>query len=212
MSRTIKISVIAVAAGLAAGVATYQLRQSSVVTFKATDITGAPWAQNFELPDHNGQIRRLGDFRGKVVLMFFGYTHCPDECPTALVELSKVVKQLGPDGKDVQVIFITTDPARDTPERLKSYVATFDPSFLALRGTPEQLAAVAKEFKVFFDAPAAQDHGAHEPGIPAGYMVNHSTGVLALDREGRPRLFIGEDGRSVDAVVHDVRLLLRRDS
>ena len=118
--------------------------------FKSIDITGANYASSLALPDQNGTPRTLADFKGKVTVVFFGYTQCPDVCPTTMAELAQVKKSLGADGDRVQGVFVTVDPERDTPEVLKAYMASFDPSFVALRGTPEQTAAVAKEFKVFY--------------------------------------------------------------
>ena len=213
MSRASKLSVIALAlvTGLVAGVAAYKFQRPPEDTFRGTDITGVQWARDFELTDHTGRVRRMADFRGKVVIVFFGYTNCPDACPTALAELAQVVKQLGSEGGRVQVLFITTDPARDTEQRLATYVTAFDPSFLGLRGNAEQTARVAKDFKVYFRsaAPKPDGHASHTDHGNTGYMVDHSTGILAFDREGRPRLYIGANGRSVDAMVHDIRLLLR---
>jgi len=119
-------------------------------SFHGVDITGAEYARDLELTDHNGQQRSLKDFRGKVVVVFFGYTQCPDVCPTSLQELAEAKRLLGPDGERLQGIFVTIDPERDTPGLLKAYMANFDPNFIALRGTPEQTAAVAKEFKVYY--------------------------------------------------------------
>ncbi|MEO7151594.1 MAG: SCO family protein, partial [Burkholderiaceae bacterium] len=120
-----------------------RLSPTNVRSFNGVDITGAEYAQKFELPDQNGTLRTLADFKGKVTVVFFGYTHCPDVCPTTMAELAQVKKQLGPDGAAVQGIFITVDPQRDTPALLKGYVESFDPSFVALRGTPEQTTATA---------------------------------------------------------------------
>lgn len=212
MSRAKKllILVLALALGLATSIAFYVTRQSPKEAFIATDITGVPWARDFELVDHNGERRTLADFRGKVVLLFFGFTNCPDACPTGLAEMSQVVERLGPEGKQVQGLFITTDPARDTAQRLATYVTAFHPSFLGLRGTPEETAEVAKAFKVYFrsNAPAADEHAGHGKES-SNYMVDHSTGILAFDRAGRARLYVGSHDRSVDAMVHDVALLLK---
>jgi len=178
--------------------------------FNATDITGAGWGRGFELTDHTGRPRTLADFKGKVVLAFFGFTNCPDACPTALAEMAQVVKQLGPNGNRVQGLFVTVDPERDTPERLASYVPAFHPSFLGLRGSPEEIAGVAKEFKIYYRANRAgaepdSGHGAQH----GSYMVDHSTGIFIFDTEGRVRLYVRANDRSVSAMVHDVKLLLK---
>lgn len=212
MPRAIKLLfvVLALALGLVASILVYNMRSMPTDAFRATDITGVQWAREFDLVDHNGQRRTLADFRGKVVLLFLGYTNCPDACPTALAEMAEVVERLGPDGKRVQGLFITTDPARDTAQRLATYVPAFHPSFLGLRGTPDEIQRIAKDFKVYFraDVPAADAHAGHG-NEPANYMVDHSTGILVFDRDGRARLYVGAQGRSVDAMVHDVKLLLK---
>lgn len=179
--------------------------------FEATEITGVPWGDSLELTDHNGRRRTLVDLRGKVVMLFFGYTNCPDACPLALAEMAQVVTQLGPDGKWVQGLFVTVDPERDTQERLASYVPAFHPSFLGLRGSLEETRQAADTFKIFFraDSPQGNAHSGH--GADRGdYMVGHSTGIFILDMEGRPRLYVGASNRSVDSMVRDVRRLLGR--
>ena len=118
--------------------------------FKSIDLTGADYAKDFALPDQNGQVRSLKDFAGKVVVVFFGFTQCPDVCPASMAELAQIKQSLGADGDKLQAVFVTIDPERDTPEILKSYMASFDPAFVALRGTLEQTQATAKEFKVYF--------------------------------------------------------------
>jgi protein SCO1/2 len=149
--------------------------------FNGVDLTGASYAQHLALTDQNGQPRTLGDFKGKVTVVFFGYTQCPDVCPATMAELAEVKRSLGADGSRVQGVFVTVDPERDTPELLKSYMAGFDPSFVALRGTPEQTQAVAKEFKVFY---------AKVPGKePGSYSMDHSAGSYVFDANGRIRLF-----------------------
>jgi protein SCO1/2 len=149
--------------------------------FNGVDLTGASYAQQLALTDQNGQPRTLGDFKGKVTVVFFGYTQCPDVCPATMAELAEVKRSLGADGQRVQGVFVTVDPERDTPALLKSYMAGFDPSFVALRGTPEQTQAVAKEFKVFY---------AKVPGKePGSYTMDHSAGSYVFDTNGRIRLF-----------------------
>jgi len=167
--------------------------------FKAIDITGAEYASDFDLPDANGQRRTLADFKGRVVVVFFGFTHCPDVCPTTLIELAEVKKALGPDGERVQGIFITVDPERDTPELLRPYVNNFDPSFVALRGTPEETAAIAKKFKVFF---------AKVPGKTEGsYTIDHTAASFVFDAKGKIRLYT-RYGSGAEALKSDLRLLL----
>lgn len=178
-------------------------------SFQGTDISAVQWGRGFDLTDHTGRRRTLADFKGKVVLLFFGFTNCPDACPTALAEMAQVVKQVGADR--VQGLFVTVDPERDTLEKLAGYVPAFHPSFLGLRGSPEQTAQVAKEFKIYFQAQKA-DKGSHA-GHGAGqgsYMVDHSTGIYVFDTQGRARLYIRANDRSVGAMVHDVKLLLRQ--
>jgi protein SCO1/2 len=179
--------------------------------FNATDITGVQWARGFELNDHTGQHRTFADFKGQVVLVFFGFTNCPDACPLALAEMAQVVRQLGPDAHRVQGLFITVDPKRDTSERLASYVPAFHPSFLGLRGSAEETARVANEFKIYYQArqPDKSGHSGHGEG-EGSYMVDHSTGIYIFDKEGRARLYVRASDRSVNAMVHDVKLLLGR--
>ncbi|MEO8154341.1 MAG: SCO family protein [Rhizobacter sp.] len=167
--------------------------------FKAVDITGAEYGSGLSLPDQNGQVRTLADFRGKTTVVFFGYTQCPDVCPTTMAELAQVKKALGKDGERVQGVFITIDPERDTPELLKAYMGSFDPSFIALRGTPEQTAATAKDFKVFY---------AKVPGKSEGsYSMDHTAGSYIFDATGKLRLFTRYGG-GADALASDLKLLL----
>jgi len=168
--------------------------------FNAIDLTGASYAQGFVLPDFDGKPRTLADFAGKVTLVFFGYTQCPDVCPTTMAELAQVKKALGADGERVQGVFVSIDPARDTPEILKAYMASFDPTFVALRGTAEQTAAAAKEFKVFY---------AKVPGkTPGSYTMDHTAGSYLFDPQGRLRLFV-RFGTPTDAVTADLKQLLK---
>ncbi|MGQ0749144.1 MAG: SCO family protein [Betaproteobacteria bacterium] len=176
--------------------------------FSGTDITGVPWGGGFKLTDHNGQTRSLADFKGKVTLLFFGYTNCPGPCPTALAEMAQLIKELGTDGAGVQVLFVTVDPERDTPQRLATYLQSFHPSFLGLTGPKEELEKAAKEFKIHYQAQKQQQDGHSGHGAHGGYMVDHSTGIYMLDRSGRARLYFSANGRSVAAMVHDVKLLL----
>lgn len=196
-------------ASVAGTIAACSPGSESVPRFKGTDITAVEWGRGFDLADHNGRRRTLGDFRGKVVLAFFGYTNCPDACPLALAEMAQLVKQLGPDGNRVQGLFVTVDPERDTPERLKSYVPAFHPSFLGLRGSAVETAQLASEFKIWFRKAGDKsgDHATHG-GEHGKYMVDHSTAIFMFDTEGRIRLLHSANGRSVAALVHDVKLLL----
>lgn len=168
--------------------------------FRAIDITGAEYARDFQLTDHNGQPRSIKDFAGKVVVVFFGFTQCPDVCPTALAELAEVKRTLGKDGDLLQGIFVTVDPERDTPEVLKGYMANFDPGFLALRGTPEQLAAMAKDFKVYYKKVDGK--------TPTSYTMDHSAGSFVYDTQGRIRLYT-RYGSGAQALADDIRLLLK---
>jgi protein SCO1/2 len=167
--------------------------------FKAIDITGADYGNKLSLPDQDGQLRTLADFKGKVTVIFFGFTQCPDVCPTTMAELAQVKKALGKDGERVQGVFITIDPERDTPELLKAYMAGFDPSFIALRGTPEQTAATAKDFKVFY---------AKVPGKSEGsYTMDHTAGSYIFDSTGKLRLFT-RYGSGAEALTADLKTLL----
>jgi protein SCO1/2 len=169
--------------------------------FAGVDITGADYAQGFSLTDHNGQLRSLKDFAGKVVVVFFGYTQCPDVCPTSMVELAQVRKALGADGNRLQGVFISVDPERDTPEVLKAYMTNFDPGFIALRPTPEQLVATARDFKVYYKKV--------EGKTPGSYSMDHSAGSYVFDTQGRVRLYT-RYGSGVPALVSDVGLLLKQ--
>jgi protein SCO1/2 len=169
--------------------------------FRATDITGAEFGRGFALSDHTGKPRELADFRGRVVVMFFGFTHCPDVCPTTLAELAAAVKQLGPDGDKVQVLLVTVDPERDTPQVLSQYVTAFNPRFLALRGTAEETERVAKEFKIIYQKVA----GAR----PDSYSMDHSAGTYIFDTRGRLRLYVSY-GQGPEVFAHDIALLLKQ--
>jgi len=164
------------------------------------DVTGAEYARDFALPDADGQMRSMKDFAGKVVVVFFGYTQCPDVCPTTLQELAEVKKALGADGDKLQAIFITVDPERDTAEMLKAYMGNFDPSFVALRGDAAQTAAVAKEFKIYFKKAEGQ--------TPTSYTMDHSAGSYIFDPAGRLRVY-SRYGSGAEAVAADVRSLLK---
>lgn len=172
---------------------------SSPPAFKNTDLTGLDYAKGFNLTDHTGKARTLADFRGKLVVLFFGYTQCPDVCPTTMAEMAAVMKELGPSSNDVQVLFVTLDPERDTQEVLAHYVPAFDKRFIGLRGTPEQTAQTAKEFKVFVAKVAGS--------TPDNYTVDHTAGSYVFDKDGRIRLFVRHGGGPAP-IVHDLRQLL----
>ena len=169
--------------------------------FKAIDVSGADYAKDFHLADLNGQPRSLQNFRGKLVVLFFGYTQCPDACPTTLTELTEVKKLLGADADKLQVLFVTVDPERDTPQVLKNYMANFDPSFIALRGTPEQLAGVAKDFKVYYKKV--------DGDTPTSYSMDHSAASYVYDTQGRLRLYT-RYGTCPQALASDLQLLLKQ--
>lgn len=168
--------------------------------FSSIDVTGADYAKGFELTDHNGQVRTLKDFAGKVVVLFFGYTQCPDVCPTTMTELAEVKKALGKDGERLQGIFITVDPERDTPELLKAYMSNFDPSFVALRTSPDKLTALAKDYKIYFKKV--------EGKTPTSYSMDHSAGSYVYDTQGRLRLFT-RYGSGPKPLTEDIRQLLK---
>jgi protein SCO1/2 len=173
---------------------------SAAPQFHATDITGADFGRRLALPDLDGRMRTLDDFRGKVTVLFFGYTQCPDVCPTTMAELAEVKKSLGPEGDQVQGVFVTIDPERDTPEVLRNYVASFDPGFVALRGNAEQTAAAAKEFKVFY---------AKVPGkSPRSYTMDHTAASYVFDKSGRLRLFV-RYGSGSPALAADLQALIK---
>lgn len=169
-------------------------------TFQGVDITGADYARQLALPDTDGRLRTLGDFKGKVTVVFFGYTQCPDVCPTTLAELAEVKRALGADGQRLQGVFVTLDPERDTPQVLKAYLQHFDPGFVALRGTPEQTAATAKEFKIFFTKVPGKAEGS--------YTLDHTAGAFIFDPEGRVRLFT-RYGAGAKAMAGDIQQLLK---
>jgi protein SCO1 len=170
------------------------------VQFKGVDITGADYAQNFSLPDQFGNTRTIADFKGKVVVLFFGFAQCPDVCPTTMAELAEVKKSLGKDADKLQAVFVTVDPERDTPQVLKAYMENFDPSFIALRGTLEQTAALAKHFKTYYKKVDGK--------TPGSYTMDHSAGSYVFDPQGRVRLYT-RYGSGAAAVADDVKLLLK---
>ena len=169
------------------------------LSFKAVDITGAAYARQFSLPDAAGTVRTLADYKGKVVVVFFGFTQCPDVCPTTMAELAEVKRLLGEAGRDVVGVFVTVDPERDQPALLKAYMANFGPDMVGLRGTPEQVREVAKEFKVFYNkVPGKTD---------TSYTIDHTAGSYVFDRQGRVRLFT-RYGTGAQNLADDLKKLL----
>jgi protein SCO1 len=168
--------------------------------FRSTDITGAEFGRELALNGHDGKPRTLADFRGKAVLVFFGYTHCPDVCPTTLADAAQALKALGKDADRVQVLFVTVDPERDTPEVLSKYVPAFDARFLGLHGDAAAIQKAAKEFKIFYEK---------RPGkAPGEYTMDHSGQSYVFDTQGRIRLLLRHDRLSQD-LAEDLRTLLR---
>jgi len=167
--------------------------------FNSVDITGANYARDFSLTDHTGAPRSLADYRGKLVAIFFGFTQCPDVCPTTMSDMALVSKQLGKDADQLQVLFITVDPERDTRAVLERYVPAFDPRFVALYGSAEQTASTAKEFKVFYQKVAGK--------TASSYSIDHTAGTYVFDRSGKVRLFV-RHGENVESIVADVKRLL----
>jgi protein SCO1 len=200
MNRCRRVVISLLAAAALAGCDKLGLPGPSKATFNGVDITGAEYGRQLALPDAEGRPRALADFKGKVSVVFFGYTQCPDVCPTTMAELAQIKRALGVDGERVQGVFVTVDPERDTPQVLKAYVANFDPTFVALRGSPEQTAAAAREFKVFY---------MKVPGkTPGSYTVDHTAGSYVIDAQGRLRLF-ERYGTPADALASDLRQLLK---
>ncbi len=169
--------------------------------FASIDITGADYAKDFALTDHNGQVRSIKDFTGKVVVMFFGYTQCPDVCPTSMAELAEIKKLLGPDGGKLQGLFVTVDPERDTAEVLKAYMGNFDATFLALIPKPDQLASMAKDYKLYYKKV--------EGKTPTSYTMDHSAGSYVYDTRGQLRLYT-RYGTGAKPLAQDVQLLLKQ--
>jgi protein SCO1 len=202
MDLQLRRLIIGVAAGAALLLAGCERGGGSAAVplqFKGIDITGAEYARELNLTDANGQARTLADFKGKVTVVFFGYTQCPDVCPTTLLELAQVKQALGADGARVQGVFVTIDPDRDTPEILKAYVGNFGADFVALRGTEEETKTAAKNFKVYFNK---------VPGKTAtSYTMDHTAGSYVFDAAGKVRLFT-RYGTGAEALTHDLKLLL----
>ena len=171
--------------------------------FRSTDITGADFGKSLALTGHDGRPRTLADFRGKAVVLFFGFTHCPDICPTTLADVAAVLKKLGPDAARVQVLFVTVDPERDTPEILAKYVPAFDAGFLGLSGDAAETQRAAREFKIFYEK--------RPGGAPGAYTVDHSGQSYVIDPQGRLRLFVRHD-RIAQDLAEDLRALLKEKS
>ena len=195
MLRRHALLTLASSAGLLAGCA-----QDSKPQFKGVDISGADYARDFPLPDADGRMRSIKEFAGKAVVVFFGYTQCPDVCPTTLTEIAQAKKLLGTDGDKVVGVFITVDPERDKPEMLKAYVANFGTDFVALRGNADQTAAVAKDFKVFYKRVEGKQ--------PGSYFMEHSAASYVYDPQGRLRLYV-RYGQGPQALADDLKLLLK---
>lgn len=168
--------------------------------FKAKPVADTPLAADFTLTDQFGQTRSLSGFRGKVVSLFFGFTHCPDICPTHLARQAEVMRQLGPRTDNVVVLFVTLDPERDTPSALKAYMDAFDPRFIALSGTSDQTATIARQYKIFWQKTPL-------PESALVYTIDHTTNSFLIDQEGRARLIVPHDMSAAD-VVHDINLLI----
>ena len=194
LQRLAGATTLLVAGSLLAGCSPEKLQ------FNSIDLTGADYAKGFSLADQFGKQRTLQDFAGKVVVVFFGFTQCPDVCPTSMAELAQIKQALGSEGDKLQAIFITVDPERDTPELLKAYMGNFDPSFIALRPTLEQLPQVAKDFKVYYKKV--------EGSAAGSYTMDHSAGSYIFDTKGRIRLY-NRYGTGVDLLTSDIKLLLK---
>lgn len=176
-----------------------RLTPAPKASFQGVDITGADYAKKLSLADPDGQVRSLDEWKGKVVVVFFGYTQCPDVCPTTLAELAEVKRSLGPDGDKVEGVFVSIDPERDTPALLKQYIGNFGPGFVALRGTPEETKAAAREFKVFYSKVPGKAEGS--------YTMDHTAGSFLFDPQGRVRLFT-RYGSGAQALAGDIKALL----
>lgn len=168
-------------------------------SFAGTDISGAQFGNPLALTDHHGTPRKLADFKGKAVALFFGYTHCPDVCPTTMDDLSKALRLMGDDRSQVQVLFVTLDPERDTQEVLAQYVPSFDPGFIGLRGDPATTEQVARDFKLFYKKQASSGK--------SGYTIDHSAGIYVFDKKGALRVFMNH-GQKPQDIAHDLKQLM----
>lgn len=169
------------------------------VQFKGSDISGTKLGRDMVMQDGTGQTRTLDDYQGKVAVVFFGFTHCPDVCPTAMAQLAQTMDLLGDEADNVQVLMITVDPERDTPEVLSAYVKAFHPSFVGLTGTAEQLSTTAKSFKAYY----AKSAGA----TPEQYSMDHASSFYILDQDGEARVLVSGNATAED-IAHDIRQLL----
>jgi protein SCO1/2 len=200
MDKRFALKLIAACAISAGATGLFSACSEQKPTFHSIDLTGATYATNFELTDHNGQVRHLPDFAGKVVVMFFGYTQCPDVCPTTMAELAEIKRALGKDGERLQALFVSVDPERDTPAVLKAYMANFDPSFLALYTTPDKLAELARDYKVYYKKVDGK--------TPTSYTMDHSAGSYVYDTKGQLRLFT-RYGSGPKGLTADIQQLLK---
>ena len=194
-----KYLTILLAAALVAVLAGCGKPATPKLEFKNTDVTGLGYAREFALTDHEGHPRTLADYKGKLVLMFFGYTQCPDVCPTTMADMAQVMQEMGPQAEQVQVLFVTVDPERDTQALLAEYVPAFDKRFVGLYGDAAATAKVAKEFKVYYAKVEGETDGS--------YTVDHTAGTYVFDRDGKIRLFV-RHGEKPAAIAHDLKLLL----
>jgi protein SCO1/2 len=173
--------------------------QHADTNFFGTDISETQFDRHWSLPDHQGHERNLDDFLGKVVIVFFGYSHCPDVCPTTMADFAKVMKMLGDRSDEVQVVFVTLDPERDTQSLLQNYVNSFDKRFVALRGSQEQIKKVAKNYKVFYEKQAELDS--------LSYSIDHSAGSYVFDKKGKVRIYL-KYGQKPPEIVSDLKQIL----
>jgi protein SCO1 len=203
MKKRNAIKIIAAYAALAGAASLILACSENRPAFTSIDVTGADYARDFALTDHNGQPRTIKDFAGKVVIMFFGYTQCPDVCPTTMAELAEIRKLLGKEGDKVQGLFVTIDPERDTPDVLKGYMANFDPTFLALYTSPDKLVALAKDYKVYYKKVDGK--------TPTSYTMDHSAGSYVYDTKGALRLYTRYGG-GTPPLVSDIKILLKEAS
>lgn len=197
--KRLSYQLVCILALLLLGAVTACQSKSSAVSLYGTDITGADFAKSFKLTDHSGKVRTLADFKGQVVLLFFGYTHCPDVCPTTMADLAKAMKLLGEDSRKVQVLFVTVDPERDTPQLLAQYVPSFYPTFLGLYGTVDEITSTATDYKIYYSKQASSGQ--------AKYTIDHSAGVYAYDPDGKIRIYI-KYGQKPEQIASDLRTLL----
>lgn len=174
--------------------------EDSKPTFLSTDVTSAGLGGDFTLRDHSGNLRTLEDFKGKVVILFFGYTHCPDVCPATMAELATAMTKLGGEASRVQVLFISVDPERDTPEVLKEYLSAFNPDFLGLYGDERAIKKVTREYRIHSQKQTGESEGHH--------TVDHSTGSYILDTKGKVRLYVSSD-KGPEVFIHDISELLK---